>query len=195
MKEKGKEKDLDLEIVENFEKQDEDPLLKKTNSRRRLFILIALLLIIIGFLIKYRADIESIIKQKDAEQNSEGNAGLVVNDENAKEGSSGKVEMHTDKFIDLDDIIVNLDTDGKNMSFLRIKLTIEVQDAKSAAIVRDMTPRVTDAVVTYLRGLRPSDLQGSVAIYRLREEFLMRLNKILYPAEIINVLFRDILVQ
>jgi flagellar FliL protein len=52
-----------------------------------------------------------------------------------------------------------------------------------------------DAVNTYLRELRASDLSGSAGIQRLREELLIRANKSLAPVKINDVLFKEIVVQ
>ena len=54
-----------------------------------------------------------------------------------------------------------------------------------------MLTRVTDAFQTYLRELRPSDLEGSAGLYRLKEELTRRVNAAIEPARINAVLFKD----
>ena len=47
----------------------------------------------------------------------------------------------------------------------------------------------------YLRELRAQDLSGSAGLFRLKEELLVRLNTSVAPAEVKDVLFREMLVQ
>jgi flagellar FliL protein len=58
-----------------------------------------------------------------------------------------------------------------------------------------MMPKISDVFQMYLRELRPADMQGSVGLYRLKEELLLRVNKIVYPAQVNDLLFKEVLVQ
>ena len=61
--------------------------------------------------------------------------------------------------------------------------------------IQPLLPRVEDSLQVYVRELRASDLDGSVGLYRLREELLRRVNYAVYPAKIDAVLFKDFVVQ
>ncbi len=56
-------------------------------------------------------------------------------------------------------------------------------------------PKINDVLQMYLRELRPADMQGSVGLYRLKEELLLRINKIVYPSQVNDLLFKEVLVQ
>jgi len=56
-------------------------------------------------------------------------------------------------------------------------------------------PRVTDIFQTYLRELRPSDLNGSAGLFRLKEELTRRVNAAVAPVKVSAVLFKEIVVQ
>ena len=56
-------------------------------------------------------------------------------------------------------------------------------------------PRIIDNFQVYLRELRIEDLRGSAGMYRLREELLLRVNASAAPAKIVDVLFKEMLVQ
>ena len=58
-----------------------------------------------------------------------------------------------------------------------------------------MMPRVIDAFQTYLRELRPTDLDGSAGLYRLKEELTRRVNVAVAPSQVNAVLFKEIVVQ
>ena len=56
-------------------------------------------------------------------------------------------------------------------------------------------PRIVDNFQVYLRELRVEDLRGSGGIYRLREELLARVNAAAAPIKVVDVLFKEMLVQ
>ncbi len=97
--------------------------------------------------------------------------------------------------VDMDGFIVNLNTEGKSVSFLKLKIKLELSDAKDKATLEEKMPKIRDTFQLYLRELRPADMQGSVGLYRLREELLLRVNKLVYPVQIEDLLFDEVLVQ
>jgi flagellar FliL protein len=99
-------------------------------------------------------------------------------------------------FVDLPELMVNLQsTQPGRSSYLKAKVVLEVEDAKLAEQVKPLMPRVMDAFQTYLRELRPTDLEGSAGLYRLKEELTRRVNAAIDPARINAVLFKELLVQ
>jgi flagellar FliL protein len=61
--------------------------------------------------------------------------------------------------------------------------------------IQPVMPRIMDAFQTYLRELRPSDLDGSAGLYRLKEELTRRINASIAPGHVNAVLFKEIVVQ
>jgi len=98
-------------------------------------------------------------------------------------------------YYDLDDFIVNLSKNGEQPSFLKMSVTLEIDSADNVIKIQNKLPVIRDTFQTYLRELRPEDLQGSEGVYRLKQELLMRLNKITYPTNVSDILFRDLLIQ
>lgn len=98
-------------------------------------------------------------------------------------------------YMDLPDMTVNLSSADQRASFLRVKITLEVADSDTVAKITPQMPKVLDAFQIYLRELRPSDLDGSAGVHRLKEELARRLNVAVYPAKVDAVLFKEILVQ
>jgi flagellar FliL protein len=76
-----------------------------------------------------------------------------------------------------------------------MKIVLELPDQKMIEQIQPIMPRVMDAFQTYLRELRPSDLDGSAGLYRLREELTRRINASITPTRINAVLFKEIVVQ
>ncbi len=98
-------------------------------------------------------------------------------------------------YYDLTPIVVNLDTHNEANKFLKISITLKFNNSSSLEEAKKLEPSLRDEYFTFLRQLRPSDVIGSVSIYRLKDSLYKRTNKILYPAEISDLLIEDILVQ
>jgi flagellar FliL protein len=99
-------------------------------------------------------------------------------------------------FFDLPDVLVNLANGGNERTqYLKVKVVLEVPDQALIAQIQPLLPRVMDAFQTYLRELRPTDLDGSAGLYRLKEELTRRVNAAIAPSHINAVLFKEIVVQ
>jgi flagellar FliL protein len=99
-------------------------------------------------------------------------------------------------FVDLPEMTINLSTQQQErQQFLKLKIALEVADAKIGEEIKPVMPRVLDTFQVYLREMRASDLDGSAAMYRLKEELMRRVNVAIYPAKIEAVLFKEVLVQ
>lgn len=98
-------------------------------------------------------------------------------------------------FVDLPELVVNLNTGEQQPRYLRARISLEVESAKAQSAVEERLPRVIDDFQVYLRELRTQDLNGSAGLYRLKEELLKRINVSVAPAEVKDVLFREMIVQ
>ncbi len=98
-------------------------------------------------------------------------------------------------YVDMNQFLVYLNNPGRQVSFLKVTITLELPNLKTKDEVESNMPRVRDSFQVYLRELRSSDLQGSAGIHRLREELVLRENKIIAPHSITDVLFKEIIVQ
>jgi flagellar protein FliL len=99
-------------------------------------------------------------------------------------------------FLDLPDVMVNLSgAAGERAQYLKLKITLELPDQTLGAQIQPVMPRVMDAFQTYLRELRPADLDGSGGLYRMRDELTRRINTMIAPHRINAVLFKEVVVQ
>ena len=99
-------------------------------------------------------------------------------------------------FFDVPEVLVNLSTSGgERTQYLKVKIVLELPDATIQPQIQATMPRVMDAFQTYLRELRPADLDGSAGLYRLKEELTRRINVAVAPGRINAVLFKEIVVQ
>jgi flagellar protein FliL len=100
-------------------------------------------------------------------------------------------------FLDLPDVLVNLSNSGggDRTQYLKVKVVLELSDQALSAQLQALMPRIMDTFQTYLRELRPTDLDGSAGLYRLKEELTRRVNAEIAPNHINAVLFKEIVVQ
>jgi flagellar FliL protein len=106
-----------------------------------------------------------------------------------KEGPDGVV------FYTLPDIVVNMQAADGRSTFLKLKLTFELPDEETAEALTPNLPRLQDMFQTFLRELRPEDLNGSQGSYQLRAELLRRVNLVAAPSKVNAVLIEEMLIN
>ena len=114
------------------------------------------------------------------------------------EGEMASAEAEPDHppvYFDLDEMTVNLSTQSKRNSYLKLKLSLELGTPEDSETLPNVLPRVVDQFQIYLRGVRVEDLQGSDGLQRLREELLLRAQKSAAPATVKDVLFKVVQIQ
>src|SRR3954449_4899396 len=78
-------------------------------------------------------------------------------------------------FVDVPEVLVNLvGAPGERIQYLKVKVVLEVREEKQVETIKPAMPRVSDIFQTYLRELRPADLNGSAGLFRLKEELTRR---------------------
>ena len=104
--------------------------------------------------------------------------------------------MHTPPvFVDLPEMVANLNAPGRRPSYVKLKARVELAKADDQAGFTAAQPRIIDLFQTYLREMRPEELRGSAGTYRLRGELIVRANIAMSPAHITDILFTELLVQ
>lgn len=99
-------------------------------------------------------------------------------------------------FFDVPEVLVNLsNTPGDRTQYLKVKIVLELSDQTLTPQVQSAMPRVMDTFQTFLREMRPADLDGSAGLYRLKEELTRRINATIAPSRINAVLFKEMVVQ
>lgn len=98
-------------------------------------------------------------------------------------------------YYNLPEILVNLNAAGRRSSFLKMTISLELENQSDIPRIQAVMPRIVDNMQSYLRELRAEDLKGSAGLFRLREELLARVNAASQPAKVNDVLFQEVLVQ
>ena len=98
-------------------------------------------------------------------------------------------------FYTMPSIVVNMQTADGRTTFLKLKLTLEAPDQETVDALDPNMPRLQDMFQTFLRELRPEDLQGSQGSYQLRMEIQRRVNMVIAPAKVNAVLIEEMLIN
>lgn len=98
-------------------------------------------------------------------------------------------------FYELPEFTVSLQSTGRQVSYLKLKLSLEIAKQEDVATVEGVVPRIVDDFHFFLSELRKDDLKGSEGMYRIREELLIRANAAVAPVKVQNVLVNQMLLQ
>ena len=110
--------------------------------------------------------------------------------ESASEPADG-----TAKFVDVSEMVVNLRSPDGSAHFLKIHFMFVLGPGGTEAAIKDKLPLILDTYQPFLRELRPEDLAGSAAVYRIKEELLARATDAVGPGVISDILIQDLLQQ
>ena len=98
-------------------------------------------------------------------------------------------------FSDMADILVNIQSSDGTPAYLKLGVSLELEDEEQKKAMEPLMPRVTDQFQAYLRELRLDDLKGSAGVLRLKEELLRRVNVAAAPYHVRDVLLKEMIVQ
>lgn len=171
--------------------------IKKKAKKKLMFIIIGVVVLIIAgagafFVLggKKEPEGEAPAEHAEGEAPKEGEHGAAEGEtKESKEAANKKLYLNIGEFL------VNLNSASKQASFLKMSVTLEVMGEANKKAVEENLPRIKDTFQTYLRELRAEDLKGSAGIYRLREALLLRVNKVVHPAQVTDILFEEMIVQ
>lgn len=179
--------------------EEEQAALKKKKKKKKLMMIVGvvvLLLAIVGGLFAAGVIGGKKAENAEGEQAAEGEHGEAAKGEG--EHGEGKAAIPgAPVYYTLPEFLVNLNvaTGGKQTSFLKTTIVLQLEKPDDAKTVEANLPRLLDNMNTYLREMRPTDISGSAGIFRLREELTLRANKTLAPLKVQDVLFKEIIVQ
>ena len=98
-------------------------------------------------------------------------------------------------FSDMQDILVNIQSNDGTPAYLKLAVSLELEDDAQKTAIQPLMPRITDQFQAYLRELRLDDLKGSAGVLRLKEELLRRVNVAAAPYHVRDVLLKEMIVQ
>ncbi|CAN5417289.1 N/A [soil metagenome] len=97
--------------------------------------------------------------------------------------------------VDVPAMIVNLRTAGGEPRYLKIHFMLVPKTAAQGDTVKGKLPAIIDAYQPFLRELRPEDLAGAAAVFRIKEELLTRAADVMGQGVVEDVLIQDLVQQ
>ncbi|EIZ78737.1 flagellar basal body-associated protein FliL [Novosphingobium sp. Rr 2-17] len=116
----------------------------------------------------------------------------------AEPAAEAKSEGHDEEeatYIDAPAMVVNLRAADGTARFLKIRFTFVPVSAAKGELIKAKLPLIVDAFQPFLRELRPEDLAGSAAVFRIKEEMLVRATGAMGPDVVKDILIQDLIQQ
>ena len=117
-------------------------------------------------------------------------------------GSSGgdgehseAVEPKAGTYVEVPPMTVNLRSNDGKPRFLKLRFILVAQDPANEEVINEKLPLILDGFQPFLRELRPEDLAGSAAVFRLKEEMLSRASRVAGRGIVTDVLIQDLIQQ
>jgi len=98
-------------------------------------------------------------------------------------------------FVDVPAMLVNLRTSDGNPHYLKVHFMLVAGPNATEQTLKEQIPLVLDAFQPFLRELRPEDLAGSAAVFRIKEELLARTHDALGEGMVDDILIQDLIQQ
>src|SRR5258708_16121755 len=122
---------------------------------------------------------------------------FLFKSDKTREAKADEVPLTPPKvaFSDMQDILVNIQSNDGTPAYLKLGVSLELEDEAQKTALEPLMPRITDQFQAYLRELRLDDLKGSAGVLRLKEELLRRVNVAAAPYKVRDVLVKEMIVQ
>ena len=111
------------------------------------------------------------------------------------DGGKGHGEEAGSDLVEVAPMMVNLRTNDGQARFLKLRILLAAGSPDDVAAIEAKLPLIVDAYQPFLRELRPEDLAGSAAVYRIKEELLLRAADTMGDGVVADVLIQDMIQQ
>lgn len=92
-------------------------------------------------------------------------------------------------------MMINLRSNDGQARFLKLRFLLVAGSAEDTETIEAKLPLIIDRYQPFLRELRPEDLAGSAAVYRIKEELILRAADIVGDGVVTNILIQDMIQQ
>jgi flagellar FliL protein len=120
---------------------------------------------------------------------------LLKGDHEEEVATAPSADADTASYIEVPPLVVNLRSGDGQARFLKLRFIIVPANAAKTEEVKAKLPVILDALQPFLRELRPDDLSGSAAVFRIKEEMMVRTTQALGAGSIRDILIQDLVQQ
>ncbi|USI71983.1 flagellar basal body-associated FliL family protein [Sphingomonas morindae] len=100
-----------------------------------------------------------------------------------------------DLYVDAPPIIVSVHGADGRAHFIKLRFVVVARSKGKAELLKERMPMLLDALQSFLRELRAEDLDGSAAVYRVKEEMMLRIRAAIGDDSVSDVLIQDLVEQ
>lgn len=171
----------DDNFVENIKFEGDD---NKGGSKLVIIIMVLNTLIVIGALVYFIVFYQGAVVQ-------------VKTAPDATESGEQKAEDNPSKMgvvIEMEPFVVNLN-DPSSAKYLRVGITIEVDDSVTEAEMLEKKVKIKDTILTFLSSLSVADTVGLEGKASIKEGLINRINNVVAKGKVKNVYFTEFVVQ
>ena len=97
--------------------------------------------------------------------------------------------------VDVPPLLVNLRSPDNAPHFLKVRFMLVPGPKSDLVRLKNDLPVLLDSYQPFLRELRPEDLAGSAAVFRIKEQLLVRARETLGDGHVKDVLIQDLVQQ
>lgn len=116
-------------------------------------------------------------------------------EEGGEEGGEGGHGEKKNEPLDVPPLLVNLRTADGAAHFLKVHVMLVPGPKAAGEELKNSLPELLDAYQPFLRELRPEDLSGSAAVFRIKEELLVRSRDTIGAGKVKEILVQDLIQQ
>ncbi len=118
--------------------------------------------------------------------------------EGGEQGNGKQTEKSTPEpvgeMFSLEPFVVNL-ADPQGDRYLKLKISMEVDDPAAVERARKLSPKLRDIVIMMISSLAFEEVMTPEGKLRIREELRTRFNRVLEPYRVENIYFSEFVVQ
>ena len=130
-----------------------------------------------------------------AETPAEGGHGEAPKEAEGASGGHGGEAGSAESYVDVPAMVVNLRSPDGASRYLKLHFMIVPGAHGSPEGIKEKLPLILDAYQPFLRELRPEDLAGSAAVFRIKEEMLVRATQVAGEGVVKDILIQDLVQQ
>ena len=104
------------------------------------------------------------------------------------------IEAASNHYIKLGEYMVNLKNKNSD-HYVKMVLVLKVENAQDALTIEEKMSKIRDVIQTFLKDLRVADFNGAAGTIRIKIGLLKRINNILKPQKVEEVLIQEFLIN
>jgi len=167
------------------DKKEEEPVLPNPKKSRKWLVVFLGLIILLG------AAIGAVIFLAPGVISDSLNLGGIKGGEKKEKGPEKKEQGY---IYNMDPFIVNLADQGRPR-YLKIRMSIESQEMKVNEEYEKRLPQLRDTILTVLSSKSYGEISDSEGKKKLREEIIVKLNRLLRGFQVKTVYFTEFMIQ